>query len=782
MRFSTFGISAILGLFAFAVIAGERLHNGIELPDQWPPRMGRLPERLPEPPYLAEPPDVISIDVGRQLFVDDFLIEETNLTREFHQPVYHPANPVLTYDKPWEMSKASGGLPTACPYSGGIWYDPQRKKFRMWYMGGYIEHLCLAESDDGLNWTKPDLDVVPGTNIVLNRGATEANSLLMDLQEHDPDRRFKYFLTNIGKGWKTECRTSPDGVHWSDPHWLSGPHGDWTTVFYDPFRQRWGFCLRTSDRSPARLGRAKKFWETRDINDASTVQWPPSAPGRFDAQAPLWVTADRGLDQPRTELGVAPQLYHLDCVAYESVLLGMFNILRGDFHENDSEGRDAFPGRPKCAEVCLGYSRDGFHWHRPTHETFAGISEKRGDWNWGNVQSTGNSFVVVGDNLYFYVSGRRGAPNFSDQDTVLLNQAYAGCSTGLAILRRDGFTSMNADGSSEELKTLTTRKVKFSGANLFVNADVGRGELLVEVLDEDGDVIAPFTKENCQAIRSNKTLQSVVWKNANLEELAGRSVRFRFTLNNGRLFSFWVSNDVNGSSNGYVAGGGPGFSTSRDEVGGASLISNQPPIVSAGVEQTVRDRDGNGRQQVSLDGSGSVDNDGRCVDFRWMLNGEEVASGRNTSADLPTGTHRVVLTVEDDDGAEGFAQVVISVLPQTDPIPSLEGLVMWLKADSLTSLVDGSSVEIWNDSSGNGMDCEQPEKGPQPIYVTEGVGGKPAIRFDGVDDHLVVDECPGLLFTFHQSTIIAVVRSKSGGTIISQAHANLSVSPVILGD
>lgn len=101
---------------------------------------------------------------------------------------------------------------------------------------------------------------------------------------------------------------------------------------------------------------------------------------------------------------------------------------------------------------------------------------------------------------------------------------------------------------------------------------------------------------------------------------------------------------------------------------------------------------------------------------------------------------------------------------------------MWLKADSLTSLVDGSSVEIWNDSSGNGMDCEQPEKGRQPIYVTEGVGGKPAIRFDGVDDHLVVDECPGLLFTFHQSTIIAVVRSKSCGAIISQAHANLNVS------
>ena len=83
-------------------------------------------------------PDVIRIDVGRQLFVDDFLIEGTNMTRQFHNAVYHPANPILTCDRAWEMSDAAGGLPTACPYSGGVWYDPARKKFRMWYMGGYV--------------------------------------------------------------------------------------------------------------------------------------------------------------------------------------------------------------------------------------------------------------------------------------------------------------------------------------------------------------------------------------------------------------------------------------------------------------------------------------------------------------------------------------------------------------------------------------------------------------------------------------------------------------------
>ena len=54
----------------------EKLYNGIELPDVWPPRFGDPASVEPmEVPYLKQPPKTIPIDVGRQLFVDDFLIE-----------------------------------------------------------------------------------------------------------------------------------------------------------------------------------------------------------------------------------------------------------------------------------------------------------------------------------------------------------------------------------------------------------------------------------------------------------------------------------------------------------------------------------------------------------------------------------------------------------------------------------------------------------------------------------------------------------------------------------
>jgi hypothetical protein len=43
-----------------------------------------------------------------------------------------------------------------------------------------------------------------------------------------------------------------------------------------------------------------------------------------------------------------------------------------------------------------------------------------------------------------------------------------------------------------------------------------------------------------------------------LASLAGKPVRFRFHLTNGRLYAFWVSRDESGRSDGYLAAGGPG--------------------------------------------------------------------------------------------------------------------------------------------------------------------------------------------------------------------------------
>src|SRR5262249_22297929 len=153
-------------------------------------------------------------------------------------------------------------------------------------------------------------------------------------------------------------------------------------------------------------------------------------------------------------------------------------------------------------EVCVGFSRDGFHWSRPDRAAFLPVSETKEAWNWGNVQSVGGCCLIVGDQLYFYVGGVSGRHATWHPDPA---------NVGLAVLRRDGFASLDAGADGG---TLTTRPVKFSGKHLFVNAAADGGELRVELLDRDGRVIAPFTRDNCEPVRADKTRAAVKWRGA----------------------------------------------------------------------------------------------------------------------------------------------------------------------------------------------------------------------------------------------------------------------------
>jgi hypothetical protein len=114
---------------------GELLYNGIVLSAEWPPRDMKPDAYDPMPvPYLISPPDVIPIDIGRQLFVDDFLIGKTDLKREFHQPVKYESNSVLKPDTKEEMNE--GYCPMAAPFSDGCFCDSMDELFKLWYMAG----------------------------------------------------------------------------------------------------------------------------------------------------------------------------------------------------------------------------------------------------------------------------------------------------------------------------------------------------------------------------------------------------------------------------------------------------------------------------------------------------------------------------------------------------------------------------------------------------------------------------------------------------------------------
>ena len=504
---------------------GEKLYNGIVLPSDWPPR--RLPtQEVQVPPYLTNPPAIIPIDVGRQLFVDDFLIAQTSsLTRTFHRPTI-VADPVLhTQDLDFEAS----------PYSDGVWFDPATGKYKLYYWGGQGNVVAYADSPDGITWNKPlfpDTTPIANTNDVIWNSGRDSSTIWMDLEERDPSKRFKAFVYTGGA--RQSVYFSADGIHWVLQFTLNS-YSDRTTFFWNPFRRVWvesardGAFLPAAPTRPATSMRIRTYTESRDL-----ALWNPTNAGDS-----FWAAADEQDPPYSGNQAPFPELYNLDAVGYESLMVGLFSMY--------------YPENPDLVELNVGFSRDGFNWLRPTRgagsNAFIPASNISGNWNGFNTQSAGGGFLVVGDELWFYFSAR------NTPHSIIPTQF----STGLAKMRRDGFASMDA-GAAEG--TLTTRPITFQGNRLFVNVNNPAGTMHVDVLDSSGQIVA-----TSQAVSTNSTHQELQFGGAGLQALAGQTVRFKFSLTNGELYSFWVSSSPSGSSNGFVAAGGPGFSAPVDVVG-----------------------------------------------------------------------------------------------------------------------------------------------------------------------------------------------------------------------
>lgn len=534
---------------------GTILHNGIALPQEWPPRYEVPSQRQEMPlPYIEKKPEIIPINIGRQLFVDDFLVAQTNLNRISHHAVFYEQNPILQPDKSWEITFE--GSPYAAPFSDGIWYDENDNKYKMWYLAGagmihkhrQSFYTCYAESTDGKHWQKTLQDIYPQTNIV-DTCDRDAATVWLDKQERNPQKRYKLFnVEKTPRGWQIVLKYSPDGIHWSIGQAQSGSVGDRTTAFYNPFLKKWVISLRYGNKLS---GRSRAYLENTDPEMAVSLAHQIRNNVR-DRNIVFWFSPDnKELHHPKFP-DVEPAIYNFDAIAYESIMLGFYAMWKGP--ENNICDKLSIQKRN---EIGLGYSRDGFHFYRPDHTAFMGVNETEGAWNWGNMQSINGVPLIVGDSLYFYSSGRM-------RNNIMWDGHV---STGLATLRRDGFVSMRAD---EKEGFLETEKITFDGKYFFINAELfgENSSLSIELLDKDGKIISGFSKEDCLLAKDfNSTKQLVTWKNhTDLSSLLGKIIRVKFYLKNGDLYAFWISPWKTGESRGYTAGGGPGLNpTGVDE-------------------------------------------------------------------------------------------------------------------------------------------------------------------------------------------------------------------------
>ncbi len=516
---------------------------------------------LPTTAQSAAPsPSVRDIGHTKQCFIDSSLVDSSRgVSLNMNSP-RRDGHPLIVPDQPWEKDSHFSAYPSVLKDGG---------KVRLWYGllhmtgPGPYDHdwrVCYAESDDGLHFTKPILNLheVAGSkaNNVVLPGPIGGCSVWID-PKAPPEHRYKTQAKAYPTG-QFQMHSSPDGLHWNPFELLNPGSGGWDTqsiIFRDAkigryvlFTRRW-VRLQPRERSYRTVRRLEsddlKGWDNKSValeadkidlatHTTSTGQPPvdyygaavfpyedtyimlaqafwhwQDRPGQLRDALPMHVERQPGPRIPAVSAGIRDESRSLAASASRKGL------------------------GPSAFDVRLLVSRDGKQFQRVgQRKPFMAIGPE-GAFDSRFVWVAPNP-VRMGDELWIYYFGDN-RDHDSNIDPLAGGQHRTGI--GRAVLRLDGFVSADADYTGGEL---TTPPLRFSGKRLELNLDTsGGGSAEAEVLDADGKPLAGFARADAIAINGNSVRMPVRWRNGDdVSPLAGKPVRLRFHLRDCKLYAF----------------------------------------------------------------------------------------------------------------------------------------------------------------------------------------------------------------------------------------------------
>ncbi len=441
-----------------------------------------------------------------QLFLDDTWIEDqAMLTRVWHAAEIYP-EPVLRPETPWEGTTLS--MYGTVLRMGDVW--------RMYY-GTSNPHeeplVCVAESADGLHWTRPVLDIheyrgSTANNIV--RRNVVCPSVYWDPEDDVPFRSMVYRRTG-GEADGLYGVVSDDGYHWTELDERLIPKPPTGDVHYLWSSRVDGKYIVTHKTRNLALERAMRTVAITESSD-------------FRSFEPSQLILKSDLNDP------ADVQYH-----------GMVGFEYGDMYLGLAE---RWFGSPSHIELLLVWSHDRVNWHLPpTRVPFIGPTYY---WNQGWSTCSTQGPIQVGNQLRFYFGGRSGC-----HIHVKAGPRKVGV-VGFAQITVDRFASISAGYMDGQL---ITKPMRWPGGDLILNASTTRfpdedprlkgGEMSIEVWDGDGQPIegycgdrrAPFT-ENTPS-RGDVDAATIRWPDdKSMKELAGREIRLVFYMRDSHLYSF----------------------------------------------------------------------------------------------------------------------------------------------------------------------------------------------------------------------------------------------------
>lgn len=467
---------------------------------------------------VSAPAAEAPIELGdrRELFVDSHLIEKLSAVRlHLHEP--RDEGEVLQFDAPWE------GI-----HSGYCTMIQDGARFLAYYRGLPVtgrdgtanEVTCVAESEDGIRWTKPKLGLFEGrgtkeNNIVLAGDPPYSHNFspFIDTRPGCPAHQRYKALSGLDTSGLVAF-VSPDGLKWSKLH--SEP----VVPRQAPFK----FIHMFDSQNLAFWSESEQKYVCyfRVWNGVRRIARCESADFTHWSEPVLMDYVTDGKPSPLEELYTnqthpyfrAPHLY--------VAIAARFVPGRQAISDEEAAALNVAPGYHKdLSDAVLMVTRGGNVYDRTFLSSFIrpGIGAK----NW--VSRT--NYPALG-------LLQTGPAEMS----VYANQDYAQPTAHLHrySLRLDGFVSARADYAGGEV---LTKPLTFTGNHLTLNFSTSAvGSIRVEIQDEAGQPIPGFATADCVEVIGNEVDRTVRWKNgSSVAALANKTVRLRFMIRDADLFA-----------------------------------------------------------------------------------------------------------------------------------------------------------------------------------------------------------------------------------------------------
>ncbi|WP_240928034.1 hypothetical protein [Thalassoroseus pseudoceratinae] len=479
--------------------------------------------------HAAEP-----IDIGsrRELLVDHHLIARLDGVRlELHRPTRREV--VFRSDAAWE---GNGSAYQSVVHDGD--------RFRIYYRGGHHpnskayktsknswETLCVAESKDGIHWTRPELGIIEfqgskKNNLILDKamvsefkGSPAHTAVFLDTNPDCPKSE-RYKIVIVGsKPRGLYLMVSANGTHFQlkskKPFVTHGAFDSQNLMFWDSVGGVYREYHRAFDN------------DVRGIMTAAS-ETPDSFPH------PQWLKYPDATEQALYTNQIQPYF------RAPHILMGFpmrYNDRGWSPSMNQLPGLEERQYRSKqsqrygtaVTDAAFMTSRDGLTFHRWS-EAFIRPGPSRKD-TW-----------VYGDNFIFWgmVPTKSHLEDAPDEISLYATEGYweeNATSFRRYTLRMDGFVSAQAPFSGGEL---LTKPLKFDGSQLELNFSTSAvGSVRVEIQDGDGKPIPGFGLADCNEQFGDELDRVVSWKSGtDVSQLSGKTVQLLFELKDADLYAF----------------------------------------------------------------------------------------------------------------------------------------------------------------------------------------------------------------------------------------------------